>query len=816
MEQTVAVTRSTDQLNTWVDRPLQTLAWESKNKDWFINNIEHYIRRSSFNFDGKESGRNRRNLFTLYDVYNNKFPLEWFSHITNPLASTNPKYKNFPAKVRPVSILRTNIDLLLGEWPRRPYIYNVENLGDSGYSRFMEGMKKTAQSYLTQQFMQAALKEAQAQGQELTDEQMQQLQQDPGLPEQVKAEFQVSYKDAIAIKGQKFLRRMIRQHEIKQKQHKMFKDWLIAGEAYSYKAIQNESLVYNRIFTMNLDFDMSESTEFVEDGEWVVHREYRVLSDVIDQFYETLKEENVKDLENNYHFGSAPRYFEYLNGRFGTGERSRIPVYHVQWKGRKKIGFLTYLDMETFQLVEDVVDEDYIIDRGKGEQVEWRWVNEVYEGWRIGEDIYTQMRACPVQRNEMNNHSACKLSYNGRRYSNTHSENISVLEIGIPFQIMYIIVTYLIEKTIAKSKGKIAMMDVNTIPDNEEWDEEKTFYYAEALGYMLIDRNQTGVDKSWNQYSVLDLSLFDQIKQLIELQTYFKQQWDDIIGITRQRKGQTTASDGQGVNERSVFQSSVITDMIFIGFEEFVERDLQGILDLSKFLTAKGVYGTYNDDDYGTQLLEILPEDFMNEDLGVFVERASETIRKLEEMKQYAQAMLQNDHKPSTVLEIIDAINVSELKAKLRQIEEVDAQIEQIMAENEQEAAAALDERKKDFAQFQSLLKEREINVEWDRKDENEFIKGTFNTFTFQDGDSNDNGVPDAAEVQKMLTQRTQMEMDFRNKTADRQAKYVDLDRKERELQHKMKNDKETNEIKRKQVKAILKKAAQRPAAKKK
>ncbi len=786
-------------------RPVQILSWNEKNNDWFISNANYYISKSNYNF-GATSGTTRKDLHMLYGVYNNQFPLDWFSHITDPLSAKNKKHKQFPAKVRPVTILRTNIDLLLGEYPRRPYIYNVENLGDTGYSRYMEGMKQTAVQNLTQQFMQSALQAAQAGGAQLTPEQLQQLQQDPPIPEDVKAAFQVSYKDMIAIKAQKWLRRCIRESEVKRKQHRMFKDWLIVGECYSYKAIENDTLIYKKKSPLCIDFDKSPDQDFVEDGEWVVCREYYTLADVVDNFYEDLKEQHQKDLENTYHYGSAPMFYQYLETRF-TENRNQIPVYHIQWKGRKKIGFLSYLDMETFQLVETIVDENYVVDRNKGEQVEWRWVNEVYETHRIGQDIYTRMRACPVQRNEMNNHSTCKLSYNGRKYSDTHAENISVMEIGIPFQIMYIIVTYMIEKTIAKSKGKILLMDLNSIPDNEDWDEEKFFYYGEAMGYALIDRNQQGVDKSWNQYQVVDMSLFDQIKQLIELQDYFKQQWDDIIGINRQRKGQTYASDGQGVNERATFQSTVITDMIFIGFEEFVQRELQGLMDLGKFMTSKGVYSTYNDDDLGTQLMEIMPEDFMNEELGVFVESAAEAIRKLNEMKQYAQAMLQNDHKASTVLEIIDAINVSELKAKLRQIEAIDEQIQQQMQESEQEAEAAADERKKDFAQFQSLLKEREINVEFDRKEDIEFIKGTFNTFTFQNGDSDANGVPDATQVQQLELQRQQMDKEHENKKADRMLKYAELDQKERALQGKMKTDAENIKVKQQQVKVAARKA---------
>lgn len=797
-------------------RPIQTLSWSEKNDAWYQSNINHYISRSNFNLATTPGGR--KDLRTLYGVYNNQFPLEWFSHVTDPLSAKAEQHKKFPARVRPVTIIRTNIDLLLGEYPRRPFVYNVSNLGDSGYSRFMEGMKQQATSTLTDFFMRGALEEMQAAGQELTPELLQKLQQDPPVPEEVKAQFKSSYKDSIAIKAQKYLRRTIREEEVKRKFHRMFKDWLIAGECYSYKGIENDKLVYRKVSPLSIDYDKSSEQDFIEDGEWVVAEEWLVLSDVVDKFYSVLKEKHLKDLEKNYHYQSPSSFYDYLKGSVSSmiDKHNKIPVYHVQWKGRKKIGFLSYMDMETFQMVEEVVDENYIVDKAAGEKVEWRWVNEVYEGWRITDKIFCNMQPCPVQRNEMNNHSTCKLSYNGRKYSDTHSENLSVLEIGIPFQIMYILTNYTLEKTIAKSKGKILMMDQKTIPDDGDWDEEKFFYYAEALGYALIDRSQPGVDKTWNQYQVLDMSLFDQIKQLIEIMDWIKQQWDDVIGITRQRKGQTYASDGVGSNERAVFQSTVITDMIFLGFEEFTERELQGFMDLSKFTTSKGVYGMYNDDDFGTSLLEIQPEDFMNEEIGIFIMGAAEELRKLGEMKQYAQAMVQNGSKPSTVLEVIDSINVAELKQKLRQIEDIQAQQETATQDAEHNAEAAADERMMRMKRFESLLDREKMHEEYGEKQEIEHIKGMYNTFTFQDGDSNDNGVPDAIEVQKMAAQREQMNLDFKGKQEDRKIKLEKIKQDQVRLDHDIKQADKDTQLKKEKLKIDRKKALQRPAAKKK
>lgn len=791
-------------------RPIQIVPASEKTPKWYRQNGDYYISKASFNFGAQPN--QRKDIGLLYQVYNNQFPTSWFTHITDPLSAKKKQHKAWPAKIRPVTILRTNLDLLLGEYPKRPFVYNVENLGDTGYNRFMEGMQQQAQQNLTEHFIRAAAEQMQASGQEITEEWMQKMQSDPPVPEQVKEQFKASYKDAIAIKGQKWLRRTLREQEIKKKMHRMFKDWLIAGESYSYKTIRNDKIHYQRISPMKLSFDKSESQEYVEDGEWVVHRDMLTLSDVVDQFYDELKFSQLEKLENNY-YATPEAFYQHLTSTLGLSlDAGKVPVYHVQWKGRKKIGFLSYMDMETFQLVEEEVDEDYVVNREKGEQVEWRWVNVVEEVWRITDDIYLGGQECPIQRNQLNNHSACKLSYNGRRYSDTHAENISVLEMGIPFQIMYIIVTFILEKTIAKSKGKIFLMDKKTIPDDGDWDEEKFFYYAEGLGYALIDRSKPGVDKSWNQYQVIDLSLFENIKQLIELQAYFKQQWDDVIGITRQRKGQTMAADGQGVNERSVFQSTVITDMIFIGFEEYCERELQGLLDLSKFATAKGVYGTYNDDDFGVQLMEIQPEDLSDEDLGVFIESSAETLRKLEEARGLAQAMLQNNHKASTVMELIDAVNMADLRTKLKRIEEIDQQVAEATAENEHQRALELENSKKMFLEYQELLKRGTMHEEYQEKQDIEMIKGTFNTFTFQNGDSNANGVPDATEVQKILQGQMKIQVDLQDRTEKRGQKQKEIDLKMKELEHKIDYDNKKLKLEGRKITA----AKNKPAAKKK
>ena len=744
-------------------KPMQTLLWADKIKDngkWFENCCNYYVGVSRFY--GRTRSNDARDLKVLYDVYNAKFPTDWFLQHTDPLSAKDPKHKQFPAKIRPVCILRTNLDLLMAEYPRRPFIYQVNNISDDGYSRYQEELKSQVTSNITEHFRNMLMKQMMQEGlltedgQPASEEAVQQVQDrldSLEIPEGIKSKFSSSYKDAVAIKGQRWLTRIIAESYLRQKLNKCFKHWVIVGETYSFKTIENNQFVYRAISPLMIDYDKSPEEDFIEDGEWVVFEEFVTVSDAVDRYYTELVEDNIKKMEQTTIYNSPTHLYDHLSSTLETSRGNKVRILHTVWKGKKKWGMLTRMNPETQEVETIEVDEDYPVDTTT-ESVEWHWANEIYECTKLSHDIYLRKRAFPFQRNSMSNFSKTKLPYNGRKFSDTHSQNVSVMEIGLPLQIMYIIITYTLERTIARSKGKIVLLDQNVIPREEGWDEEKFFYYAEAMGYGLINRNQVGVDKGYNQYQVLDMSLYDSIKQLIDLQMHFKSEWDDLIGINRQRKGQTYASDLVGVNERATFQSTVITDMIFNLFEEWVERELQGILDLTKFLAIDGVYKVWNSTDLNTEILEIEPTEYCSADLGIMVQSSAEAMAIKNKLEGSVQAMLQNNVKPSTILHILKSQNIADLESKLNHIEEIQAKAEQQSAQSQQEAEAAADERKKQFMEYQELLKRGSMQEEYDRKEDIENIRGTFSTFTFQNGDVNSNGIPDATEVAKLTLER--------------------------------------------------------------
>lgn len=355
---------------------------------------------------------------------------------------------------------------------------------------------------------------------------------------------------------------------------------------------------------------------------------------------------------------------------------------------------------------------------------------------------------------------------------------------GLPFQIMYIINFYILEKTIAKSKGKIVLLDQNTIPRGKGWDEEKFFYFGEATGWGLINRNQTGVDKSYNQYQVLDLGLFDHIQHLIQMMEYCVTQYDRQVGLSPQAKAQVTSGEtATGVNA-AIGQSALITEMVFTGFDQLVRTDMEGLLNCSQISNIKGKRAVYTNSDMRTKLLEINPDYYCYADFGLMmVDSAAETAQ-LNRMRQYAQSFAQNGETPEAVLALETANNISTLKNQLAEIKEQQIKLAQQNAASEQEAELDRIELEQSFKEFEKLLDIQEMHEEYDRKLDLVVTQGDIN-MAIEAGVASLEGGGNAAEYQEQ-----------------REAAQEDLRLKEKEIDRKMEDDKRKAILEQKKLEA--------------
>lgn len=679
--------------------PKQKISRSRKTKDWAKDCIRAFINRSSFSTSTKHT------LQTYYEAYNGNLREADYNYVTNPYNSEAWAKKNFPARLRNYNILKPVVDLLLGEKAKRPLAYQVVVRNADISSRFDKFRRKQIEAYMDQ----LIINEANAAGIEtgMPSEEL-------PVPEEHMEQVLTNYRDSRAIVGQEVLNYLFDWLTMEDTVQKLFFDWLVAGECYTYKDVCMNDVEYSVVSPLDIDFEKGPDVDYIEDADWVVRRQIMSVNQVVDRFYDVLSPKDIDRLEQphgKYRDSGGGVQSMFINKPEDDESDRMVEVLHVCWKSFSRVGILKYTD-DLGQPQEMVVDETY--KKSEGDDITYYWVNEVWEGYQIDKDIYVSIQPHAVQRNEMNNISVCKMPYNGRIYSNRHSDNISIISMGLAYQILYNVFHYRLELSIAKNKDKIMLMEMNTIPKRHGWDEEKFMYYADAMGFAFIDSTAEGKNNervTFNQYQVLDMSLGQYIAAQFQLLQAIKTEWEEMIGISRQRKGQIKTSDGVGTTERAVFQSSVISEELFRRFEAFIEKEYQGLLDTAKIAWRDGKKMTYVTSDLRTAMINIDGDDFQESEYGVFVKNTSREQDKLTQMRNMALSFAQNGSEPSTIAEILDSNNFSKIKGYLQEVEEKQkamqeqqSQMQQQMAQQQSAAAQKLQDEKQQFEAQQNQL----------------------------------------------------------------------------------------------------------------
>lgn len=762
-------------------KPLQKLSWSEKiknNYEWFKRNIDWGLQTSHFH-SPTGSGDRQNVILGLYNIYNSRFPSSWFTHVMNPFSAKKAEHQNWGAKVRPHNIIRPNVELLRGEYPKRPFPYQIVVKGEQGYNNFLEARKNAIFSNLSAHAINTingALsgasggQQSQNPGQDV-DPSQSSGQTPTGVdnqpappPEKMVDEFANDFKDILATQAQTDLDLIMDDQHVKEKLQDILKDMLISGEARSYKNVLRDKTIYSRVPALELDHDKSPTEKFIKDGSWACRRQFWTVPDIVDRFYDSISPDDIDNVEKMSAITSPASLYNYLENS-NAYQYNKLPVYHYQWKGFQKVGYLKGVDMTTGEPYSDLVGEDYTADAELGETIEWDWVVQVLEGWRIGDDIYTEMGPPEYQPNQINDFSKHELCYNGYNFSDTHAENISVVKLGIPFQIMYCILSIIMERTISKSRGKLIMLDKNAIPSTHAgWDEEKFFYYAEAQGWALLDRNQQGVDKSWNTYQVMDLSTFEHISEIIKLMEFCKAENDAQLGISRQRKAETAPSDTVGGNQEATFQSSVITEMIFQGFDQFVKTELEGLINCSQIANRTGKKAAYTTDDARTELLNINPDYYCYAELGIMVSDSGNESDALKRIRQYTQAFAQNGQDPSTIVEIETSTNISKLKGILKKVKAEQMQMAQQQAQDEHEHEIEKIQLDQQFKEYENLLEIDKMNQEYTRKEELVILQGDINLSIQEVANGMNPDTTDGADITEIMARQNERDQMFQDK----------------------------------------------------
>ncbi len=775
--------------------PAQKLPMSKKTQAWKEACVDYVVGAGDSGFGG--NGRSRSDeMQTYYDLYNSIYNEKDLKYVTNPFKQDD----GFPAMAQDYNIIKPYVDQLLGEETKRPFNFHPQRTSDIAASEMQEKAKEMLMDYI-----QATI------ASKLSPEQAARYEQalatgEIQTPEAIAKYLQKDYKDIAETEAYHALQFLKRKLNLTHEFYKGWKDALIGGEEIYYVGVINGDPYVERVNPMYFDYEHSLDLEFIDDAAWCRRKMIMSATEIYDRFYDKMSERQLNELlelidqrpgaGNNPEIRKTSMDYESIKlhkiNSFTDNpfDVDHITVYHCCWKSFKKIGFVTLLNPETGEAEEFQVDEDYKV-TGTEQSVEWDWIIEVWEGYRIGDDMYIGIQPIEYQHISADNPNSQKLPYTGVVYNNTNSKPRSLVSMMKPLQYMYIVVWYRLELALSRDKGKVAVMDITQIPKSMNIDVNKWMHYLSALGVAFINPYDEGWDipgreggkpSQFNQLSSWDLTMSNVIAEYIQLMQKIEDMVAKLTGITPQRQGQIAASELVGNTNTAVSMSYHITEPWFWNHNQVKRRVLTMLLNTSKAAWKDSKkYLNYILDD-ATRAFVQLSDNFFYEDMDIFVDDSTKNQQYIDQLKQLLQPAMQNGASLLDIAEIITLDNMSMIKNRLEEIEQKRMEQMQQQQQAEQQAQQQMAEQQNQLKEEELMLKEAEMDLEKYKVDQDNATKITVAQLNAYRGaenmDQDMNGIPDPIEIGKQALEQQKINSDIA-------TKQLELNNKRREIEQK-------------------------------
>lgn len=789
--------------------PRQKLPLSKKGKKWQEDCVNYIIGEGNVTSGGNSTSYYGE-LQTYYNLYNSIFDEKDFKSITNPFKVED----GFPATPHDFNIIRPKVDLLIGEETKRPLNFRVIRTSQEATSEMQEKEKQ-----MILQYIEAAITAR------MSPEEAQQFQQQLQSgeimpPEQIAKYMDKDYKDIVENTAYHSLTYLREKLDLDNEFIKGWKDGLISGREIYYVGVLNAEPYAERVNPICFSYDKSPDLDFIEDGSWCCRKMRIPITEVYDRYYDKLEEKDLDRLEEM--IGSTPgrnlgdrspvdmgiQLRIYDNPIFEGSGKSLVNVWHCCWKSFKKIFYVTTTD-DAGQPQINIVDETYQ-PVGNEVSVEPDWIIEVWEGYRAGSDLYFGIQPIEYQHVSIDNPNSQKLPYCGAIYSNTNSKPRSLVSILKPLQYMYIVLWYRLELAIARDKGKVVNMDITQIPKSMNISPAKWMHYLSSVGVNFINPYEEGWNipgreggkpAQFNQITALDLTMSNVIAEYIQLMDKIEELAGTISGITQQREGAVSSSEMVGNVERSVVQSSHITEPLFWVHNQCKRRVLNMLLN-----TAKGAWEEtgkqklqYIFDNGERAFLDITPK-FYYEDMDVFVSDTSKDLENIQKLQQLIQPAMQNGASLLEAAEILTNDNFNIIKQKLKDMQTRQKQMQQQQQEAEAQQQQQLQQMQNEAKQQELMLQEAQMDLQRyqiDQDNQTKIAVAQINAYRgTEDMDQNDNGIPDVAELGKQALEQQKINQEAYNKRYEAKQKREIEDQKIQLEKDKMKHETELQKAK--------------------
>ena len=709
--------------------PRQRLPFNKKNKIWRKKHLDWADSKTFFNYSLVRKSVIHKKI--NYDLLNGKLHMSDLGLIINP---DNIQAGFIPDKIQHYPIINSKLRVLSGEETKRVFDFKVVVTNPNAVSEVENNKKKELLQKLQEWVSNNSQSEEEA-NQEL---------------EKINDYYSYEWQDMREMRANALLNHYIKEYNIALLFNQGFMDAMTVGEEiYQCDIVGGEPIV-KRLNPLKVRAFRGGYSNKIEDCDLIILEDYWSPGQVIDTFYDVLTKKDIEYLEklpnhigqaatdsmdniderfgfvNNYMVGEeigTDNFFWDPMGAYDGVNNSLMPydmagnirVLRVYWKSQRKIKKVKSYDPETGEEVFNFYPETYIIDKDKGEEEEIFYINEAWEGTKIGTDIYVNMRPRIIQYNRLSNPSRCHFGIIGTIYNLNDNRPFSLVDMMKPYNYLYDAIHDRLNKLIARNWGSLLRLDFAKKP--KSWDVDKWFYYAKTMGLAVEDSFNEGdigaatgkLAGALNNAStgVIQASDGNQIQQYINLLEFIKMEMADVAGISKQREGQVSNRETVGGVERATLQSSYITEWLFVMHDDVKRRVLECLLETAKIaLKGRSKKFSYILSDNSQRIMDIDGDEFAEADYGLVVDNGNGVQDLNQKLDTLAQAALQNQTLSfSTIMKLF---NSSSLAEKQRLVEKDEMAIQQRQAQVQQQQTELQQQEIQQRAQTEQAKMEQE------------------------------------------------------------------------------------------------------------
>jgi hypothetical protein len=790
---------------------------EKQDESWIKNTMDYFANKAY-----AEYVKNRDTFVKNYDLVKGILRHEDFYQEPEVRSFTDMLTADLqlPAYVKHYSIMTTPINELVGEISKRPDAFRVKAFDDDSKAEELEFKTGILQEYVISQAKAKIQEQAAQRGEEIADEDLQKMTMDE-VADQLDSYTSVAEKWASHV-----LTAQKAEFVMKEKSEDAFRDLLISAREFYHVYEDNSKVGFNVEVAnpKNTYFLTTPDRKYISDPTGRAQGAYAAGTVQVMELSEII--ESIPDLtkEEIDHLRSSLQDYGLINVRESNlGNPNAIPgqdsvqydtydplvlqtrmviesemkenndglkdflgltsnvssfgykyvVVRTYWISKKKIGKLIYLD-ELGNEQSMLVDENYKSGTIPTEEsLEWGWINQWYQGIKIGPDIYhikpfKLLPYCPII---------------GLVHEVKNTEARSLVDMMKPFQVLYNVCMNQLYKLLEKEVGKVYLTSIRHIPIPKDGDAQDALdiweMEARNRGVMFIDDSPENLKSpsSFNQFRDIDLTRTQEIQSRYTLAQQLKNECWELIGMSRQRMGSVSASESATGTNTAITQSYSQTEPIFVAHEYLLGQLYQAIIDASLYIEAKKPESTisYITNEGESAFVQVNGNDLKFRDLKVYLTNRPEDQKMFNEIRGLSQAVLQNGGSLHDVIELYSTNSIRQMKKvfktlKDRQEQMQDQQMQQQQQQMEQQKQIADQQIAAAQQQMAEKMAHDDYQNELDRINKKEIAiiaaeaKGGL-------PDADMNSIPDALEIDKLMNDQSRAVNEYQAKMADINSK---------------------------------------------